>query len=103
MHCDLYQPFPFKGVEASKKLAEHDLARMEQYKSKIIKVGRANQMDPAVIAAIISRESRAGAALKNGWGDHGNGFGLMQVGQKNRFTFFKKCHNNLNMRYIRCK
>uniref|UniRef100_A0A8C2H4E0 Lysozyme g n=1 Tax=Cyprinus carpio TaxID=7962 RepID=A0A8C2H4E0_CYPCA len=71
-----------KGVEASNKLAEHDLARMEQYKSKIIKVGRAKQMDPAVIAAIISRESRAGAALKDGWGDHGNGFGLMQVDRR---------------------
>uniref|UniRef100_A0A8C1US09 Lysozyme g n=1 Tax=Cyprinus carpio TaxID=7962 RepID=A0A8C1US09_CYPCA len=71
-----------KGVEASNKLAEHDLARMEQYKSKIIKVGRAKQMDPAVIAAIISRESRAGAVLKDGWGDHGNGFGLMQVDRR---------------------
>uniref|UniRef100_A0A8C1ULD5 Lysozyme g n=1 Tax=Cyprinus carpio TaxID=7962 RepID=A0A8C1ULD5_CYPCA len=71
-----------KGVEASNKLAEHDLARMEQYKSKIIKVGRAKQMDPAVIAAIISRESRAGAVLKDGWGDHGNGFGLMQVDKR---------------------
>ncbi|TRY83937.1 hypothetical protein DNTS_014668 [Danionella cerebrum] len=71
-----------KGVEASKKLAEHDLARMAQYKSKIFNVARAKQMDPAVIAAIISRESRAGAALKDGWGDHGNGFGLMQVDKR---------------------
>ncbi|XP_067237939.1 lysozyme g-like [Chanodichthys erythropterus] len=71
-----------KGVEASKKLAEHDLARMEKYKSIIIKVGRAKQMDPAVIAAIISRESRAGAALIDGWGDHGNAFGLMQVDKR---------------------
>ncbi|NP_001076289.1 Lysozyme g-like [Danio rerio] len=70
------------GVEASKKLAEHDLARMEKYKTKIINVGRAKQMDPAVIAAIISRESRAGAILKDGWGDHGNGFGLMQVDKR---------------------
>ncbi len=95
MHCDLYQQFAFKGVEASKKLAEHDLARMEQYKSKIIKVGTAKQMDPAVIAAIISRESRAGAALKDGWGDHGNGFGLMQVSQKNWFTLFEKTMQQL--------
>ncbi|XP_055034020.2 lysozyme g [Misgurnus anguillicaudatus] len=68
-----------KGVEASKKLAENDLNQMEKYKSKIIKVGKAKQMDPAVIAAIISRESRAGAVLKDGWGDNGNGFGLMQI------------------------
>ncbi|XP_016131912.1 lysozyme g-like [Sinocyclocheilus grahami] len=71
-----------KGVEASKKLAETDLVRIEKYKSIIIKVGRAKQMDPVVIAAIISRESRAGAVLKNGWGDHDNGFGLMQVDKR---------------------
>lgn len=71
-----------KGVEASKKLAEHDLARMEKYKGIITKVGKAKKMEPAVIAAIISRESRAGAALKDGWGDHGNGFGLMQVDKR---------------------
>uniref|UniRef100_A0A8C2CWY1 Lysozyme g n=1 Tax=Cyprinus carpio TaxID=7962 RepID=A0A8C2CWY1_CYPCA len=68
------------GVEASKKLAETDLARMEKYKSMITKVGREKQMDPAVIAAIISRQSRAGATLEDGWGDHGYAFGLMQVG-----------------------
>ncbi len=64
-------------------MAETDLVRIEKYKSIIVKVARAKQMEPAVIAAIISRESRAGAVLKDGWGDHGNGFGLMQVGQKN--------------------
>ncbi|KAK7138346.1 hypothetical protein R3I94_013836 [Phoxinus phoxinus] len=68
-----------KGVEASKKLAEIDLARMEKYKSIITKVGRARKMDTAVIAAIISRETRAGNLLKNGWDTTGNGFGLMQV------------------------
>uniref|UniRef100_A0A8C2CVS7 Lysozyme g n=1 Tax=Cyprinus carpio TaxID=7962 RepID=A0A8C2CVS7_CYPCA len=65
------------GVEASKKLAETDLARMEKYKSMITKVGREKQMDPAVIAAIISRQSRAGATLEDGWGDHGYAFGLI--------------------------
>ncbi|XP_073677250.1 lysozyme g-like [Garra rufa] len=68
------------GVEASRKLAETDLVRMNNYKSVITKVGRAKQMDPAVIAAIISRQSRAGNVLEGGWGDHGNAFGLMQVG-----------------------
>ncbi|KAG1926416.1 lysozyme g-like protein [Pimephales promelas] len=77
-----------KGVDASKKLAEADLTRMEKYKSIITKVGKAKKMDPAVIAGIISRESRAGAALKNGWGDHGRGFGLMQV---------DKCHQSVGL------
>ncbi|KAI5104906.1 lysozyme g-like 1, partial [Silurus meridionalis] len=71
-----------KGVDASYKLAGNDLKRMEQYKNIIIKTGRAKQMDPAVIAGIISRESRAGSVLVNGWGDHGNGFGLMQVDKR---------------------
>ncbi|XP_007233085.3 lysozyme g isoform X1 [Astyanax mexicanus] len=71
-----------KGVEASNKLAEHDLKRMQQYKSIITRVGAAKQMDPEVIAAIISRESRAGAALVDGWGDHGNAFGLMQIDKR---------------------
>lgn len=74
-----FKVFLVKGVQASYKLAEHDLKRMQTYKTIIMKVGKAMSMDPAVIAAIISRESRAGAALVNGWGDHGNGFGLMQV------------------------
>jgi len=80
LYIVFYRFIIFKGVEASKKLAEADLTRMDKYKSIITKVGRAKQMDPAVIAGIISRESRAGAALKDGWGDRGNGFGLMQVG-----------------------
>ncbi len=45
----------------------------------ITKVGKTKKIDPAVIAAMISRESRAGALLKNGWEPEGNGFGLMQV------------------------
>ncbi|TSV81473.1 Lysozyme g [Bagarius yarrelli] len=71
-----------KGVEASNKLAENDLKKMEQYKAIIVKVGKAKKMEPAVIAAIISRESRAGTGLTNGWGDKGNGFGLMQVDKR---------------------
>lgn len=71
-----------KGVLASHKMAEVDLERMNQYKSIIRKVGSAKKIDPAVIAGIISRETRAGSpgsGLVNGWGDNGNAFGLMQV------------------------
>ncbi|XP_016096679.1 lysozyme g-like [Sinocyclocheilus grahami] len=59
---------------------------MEKYKNMITKVGRAKQMDPAVIAAIISRDSRAGAVLKNGRDPTGNGFGLMQVDKSQNHT-----------------
>lgn len=52
---------------------------MEKYKPVIQRVSGRTGVDGAVIAGIISRESHAGTILDNGWGDHGNGFGLMQV------------------------
>ncbi|NXL84785.1 LYG protein, partial [Alectura lathami] len=72
----------YAGVSASEKIAERDLKNMEKYKEMIIKVGNSKHVDPALIAGIISRESHAGAVLKNGMGDHGNGFGLMQVDKR---------------------
>ncbi|NXW00772.1 LYG protein, partial [Fregetta grallaria] len=70
------------GVRASEKIAERDLRAMDQYKTLIKKVGEKLCVEPALIAGIISRESHAGKILKNGWGDNGNGFGLMQVDKK---------------------
>ncbi|KAK5865908.1 hypothetical protein PBY51_020139 [Eleginops maclovinus] len=58
---------------------------MEKYRSKINRVAEKCNIDPAVIAAIISRESRARTALEDGWGDYDtkrgkyNAWGLMQV------------------------
>uniref|UniRef100_A0A8C4GYC0 Lysozyme g n=1 Tax=Dicentrarchus labrax TaxID=13489 RepID=A0A8C4GYC0_DICLA len=69
----------YSGVKASHTMAQTDADRMEKYRSKINKVGGSCGIDPALIAAIISRESRAGNALTNGWGDGGNAWGLMQV------------------------
>nr|ACI68650.1 Lysozyme g [Salmo salar] len=60
-----------QGVDASHKLAEHNLVRMNKYKELITRVGQKHGLDPAIIAGIISRESRAGSALDHGWGDHG--------------------------------
>lgn len=70
------------GVSASHKMAEHDYCNMQRYQSNIRDVAREKGIDSAVIAAIISRESRAGTGLENGWGDHGNAFGLMQVDRR---------------------
>ncbi|KAI8514393.1 hypothetical protein Bbelb_087170 [Branchiostoma belcheri] len=71
------------GVPASQQLARNDLSRLNNYKSQIDEAAADKNMDPAIIAAIISRESRAGNVLDaNGWGDHGNGFGLMQVDRR---------------------
>nr|XP_020516296.1 lysozyme g-like isoform X1 [Labrus bergylta] len=71
----------YSGVRASHTMAQTDAGRMEEFRSKINRVGTQKGIPPALIAAIISRESRAGNAIKNtgGWGDHGNGWGLMQV------------------------
>ncbi|XP_037830951.1 lysozyme g [Kryptolebias marmoratus] len=75
----------YKGERASHKMAKMDAGRMEKYKSMICKVANEFEVDPALIAAIISRESRAGNILKDGWGDWDsqrkayNAWGLMQV------------------------
>ncbi|XP_059196125.1 lysozyme g-like [Centropristis striata] len=75
----------YSGVRASHAMAEIDADRMERYRSQINNVGAQYGIAPALIAAIISRESRAGNALHNGWGDYDssrgayNGWGLMQV------------------------
>lgn len=66
-------------MRASETMAQTDSGRMNKYKSKINRVGSQSGIDPALIAAIISRESRAGNVLHDGWGDHGNAWGLMQV------------------------
>uniref|UniRef100_A0A8C7G2W0 Uncharacterized protein n=1 Tax=Oncorhynchus kisutch TaxID=8019 RepID=A0A8C7G2W0_ONCKI len=59
---------------------EHDRAAMDKYKRLIMKVAKRNEVDPAVICGIISRESRAGTGLdKHGRGDNGKAFGLMQT------------------------
>ncbi|HEX8702724.1 MAG TPA: peptidoglycan-binding protein [Myxococcaceae bacterium] len=68
------------GVGASQQMARTDLSRLQQYKGAFEAAAAKHGLPPALLAAIASRESRAGAALdSNGRGDGGNGFGLMQV------------------------
>lgn len=71
-----------RGVAASHKMAQTDSSKMQKYKGLIDSVAREKNVQKGTIAGIISRESRAGAALKNGWGDKGNAFGLMQVDKR---------------------
>lgn len=52
---------------------------MKKYTGIIRRAGENHDVDPALIAGIISRESRAGSQLDNGWGDGGRAWGLMQV------------------------
>ncbi|XP_077427523.1 lysozyme g-like isoform X1 [Vanacampus margaritifer] len=70
---------PYEGAEASHNMAETDLNALNVYKEIIQKVGQQKGIDPAIIASIISRQSRGGKVLKEGWGDDGNCWGLMQV------------------------
>jgi peptidoglycan hydrolase-like protein with peptidoglycan-binding domain len=68
------------GVASSHKMAQTDLSRLQQYKGAFEAAAARHGLPPALLAAIASRESRAGAALdRNGHGDGGNGFGLMQI------------------------
>ncbi|XP_026216284.1 lysozyme g-like [Anabas testudineus] len=69
----------YSGVPASHTMAQTDAGRVDRYRAKIDSVGRDFEIEPALIAAIMSRESRAGNTLQDGWGDAGNAWGLMQV------------------------
>lgn len=73
---------PAGGVSASHQMAKNDLERVKKYKEHFIAVGKKYGLPPALLAAIASRETRGGNLLKNGWGDRGNGFGLMQIDRR---------------------
>lgn len=66
-------------------MAERDLNEINKYKSTINNVADKKRVHPALIAALISRTSRVGKTLKDGWGCYDenrkayNTFGLMQV------------------------
>ncbi len=71
------------GVGASQRMAQTDLRRLQPYADEFAAAGARHGVPPALLAAIASRESRGGAALdRNGRGDGGNGFGLMQVDRR---------------------
>ncbi|HEX3143210.1 MAG TPA: LysM peptidoglycan-binding domain-containing protein [Pyrinomonadaceae bacterium] len=73
------------GVGSSEKMADFDRKRVMAHKAKFILAANQFSLPPALLAAIASRESRGGAVLKNGFGDGGHGFGLMQVDNRNKF------------------
>lgn len=71
------------GKAASQKMAATDLPRIRALASALSTAEKATGIDRHILAGIISRESRGGAALDpRGWGDHGNGYGVMQVDQR---------------------
>ncbi|WP_223635913.1 peptidoglycan-binding protein [Corallococcus sp. EGB] len=75
------------GVAASTKMAMTDLGRLQKFKGNIEAAAAKHGLPPALLAAIASRESRAGATLdRSGHGDNGNGFGVMQVDHRYHTT-----------------
>lgn len=79
-------------------MAQTDAGRMEQYRSIITSAGQNYGIDPAIIAGIISRESRAGNVLDDGWGDGGKAWGLMQV-VTNATVLFTSSQKSLTLQY----
>ncbi|XP_050793359.1 lysozyme g-like [Gopherus flavomarginatus] len=78
--CETTFTFAFAtGVHAAEKFAEIDIVRLQRYKVPIMRVARNLCIDPALIAAIISVESRVGATLVDGWNRERTQYGLMQV------------------------
>jgi hypothetical protein len=73
------------GVVSSETMAKTDRNRVMARKEKFKVAALAHALPPALLAAIASRESRGGAVLKNGFGDGGHGFGIMQVDDRNPF------------------
>jgi len=67
------------GVEASRMMADTDWRRIERILDRFEAAALESGMPVALLAAIASRESRAGAALRHGWGDRARAFGIMQV------------------------
>ena len=74
------------GIRGSEMFAEMDLRALKPYQILIKEVGLRHCVDPALIAAIISRESHGGAVLQDGWDHRGLRFGLMQVPGKEIFS-----------------
>ncbi|MEJ2092667.1 MAG: SH3 domain-containing protein [Syntrophobacterales bacterium] len=71
-----------EGVQSSRDMAQTDLGRIKAIANRFVTAASKFSVPAAVLAAIASRESRCGAILDNGWGDHGNAFGIMQVDKR---------------------
>jgi hypothetical protein len=68
------------GISASHRMARADLPRLRKHLAAFESAGLKHGLPPALLAAIASRESRAGATLDaSGLGRGGECFGLMQL------------------------
>lgn len=71
------------GAASSQIIAERDYSRVlesHDLRHKFEVAGAKYDIPPALLAAIASRETHGGSLLsKNGTGDHGHGYGILQV------------------------
>lgn len=71
------------GREASERMAATDWPKIKRHLQVIVPAAELKCIPLALVCAIISRESRGGGALDaKGWGDRGNGWGVMQVDRR---------------------
>jgi hypothetical protein len=71
---------PLGNMPGSKQHAAAQKKLAEKYKADAIKLGKKHHVPPALILGLMSRESDFGTALdSNGRGDHGHGYGILQV------------------------
>ncbi|NXP53995.1 LYG protein, partial [Heliornis fulica] len=68
------------GLNMIRRTAEADVIRLRKYEIPIKRVARNLCLDPALIAGIMSQESRVGLLLDNGWDQGRHKYGLMQLG-----------------------
>ncbi|NXH30942.1 LYG protein, partial [Myiagra hebetior] len=70
------------GYAMIRRTAEADLVRLRRYEIPIRRVARNLCLDPALIGAIMSQESRVGLLLDNGWDQGRQKYGLMQISRQ---------------------
>ncbi|XP_006870809.1 PREDICTED: lysozyme g-like protein 1 [Chrysochloris asiatica] len=80
------------GVRASERLAEIDMPQLVRYQPILRTVGQKYCVDPAIIAAILSRQSQAGNVLVN-VGNAGDGIRIVQdAGQYAPTSWISESH-----------
>ncbi|NWS68891.1 LYG protein, partial [Crotophaga sulcirostris] len=75
------------GLAMIRRTAEADVVRLRRYEIPIKRVARSLCLDPALIAAIISQESRVGLLLNNGWDQEQQKYGLMQISGQRQYPY----------------
>lgn len=74
---------PRGGYQASQAMARTDLHRVRAILPALTEAAQSIDVPVAILAALASRESRAGNVLDSGgWGDRGQAFGVLQVDRR---------------------